>query len=89
MRGTPLTDESIAKAKAQMKQDRKAMGIGDAPIVFGPRLVARELLAEDLAAVKIHCPRAECKFAASARTEGRAVRELAHHLVLAHMQRGA
>ena len=34
----------------------------------------------------IPCPRPGCTFSASAQSEGRAIRELAHHLVSVHVK---
>ena len=72
-----VAEESIAKAKAdrdaQRRQIEQATGLRiaeDGHIVLGAWVIG--------------CPRAGCQFAASARSEGRAIKGIAVHLVRAH-----
>lgn len=70
------TPESIARAKAHQQAERQR--------VF--EQTGHRIVDEDTPAVVMHCPRPGCTYAATARSEGRATRSLAAHLVAAHMQ---
>lgn len=75
----PVTAESIARAKQQQQAERQRVFE-----LTGVRVTDHGLVHPPY---RIHCTRTGCRFTASARSEGRAVRALATHLVLGHMER--
>lgn len=81
----PVTPASVARAKADTAAERRRVE----QAVPGLVITDEGAMLTRVKPFVIGCPQAPCRFAAVARTDGRAVAALCSHLVDAHMWKEA